>query len=442
MWEGRHDTLGRPTAQILPLPVRTASLRAGPLVGTTIAAGAVIALATLVRTDAEMAVGIAALCAAAAFALLAPSLLFVAAFAGVYAYWRVGPATLNMSVCDAVTVLAIVAAIPFAPWNSVALRRVLSALFFYLGLVLITVAAHPSGRSLAEWFHRGVLVGGAVIIGAAVAHRGQIAMALRAFLAVGVVVAVAAVVEMLSSGLTSAYPLGMHKNAAGPLLGIAAIVLVAAPKKTGLSHGVVRYMRLLMLAGLFATQSRGAAIALVGVVAIYAMRHGRRRLRAPMFLLALAVVLLAVSLATLESETIENPDYNAVVLRVESFDIAINDVWASNPLAGGGLRWFISSGNVPHNLVIAELSEAGVLGLFGLIVLILTLFRALARRRDPIGEAAYLGLVFLILFGLTGIFWVAGTMTLPMLLVGLAVGADETVHKRAVTGATVVDPSP
>jgi O-antigen ligase len=425
--------------------MRTSYLRAGPIVGTALAAAAVILVAALVRTEAGFALQVSVLLAALGFALLAPSLIFAATFAGVYAYWRVGPAEINMSLSDALTVLAVVAAVPYAPWNSPTLRRILSALFFYLGLVLITVGAHPSGRAVAEWLHRGVIVGGAVIVGAAIAHRGQIAMALRAFLSVSAIVAVAAIVDTLTKGLTSAYPFGMHKNSAGPLLAAAAIVLIVAPSTPRLSHSVVRYLRLLVIAGLFATQSRGAGLALVAVIAIWAVRHARRRFRAPLLFLCIAVALVVVSVTTLQSETVENPEFNAVVLREATFDYAINNVWEPSPLAGGGLRWFVIQQidlGVPHNLVIAELSETGLLGLLGLGVLTLTTLRVLYRRRDPIGEAAFYGFVFILLFGLTGIFWVAGSLTLPMLLVGLAAGTQGSVSERARSAASGLDEPP
>jgi O-antigen ligase len=416
--------------------VRTSSYRAGPLVGTIVAAIVVVALAALAPSDPSVALGLAAFFAATAFALLAPSLIFAATFAGVYAYWRAGPADVNLSVSDVLTVLAVIAAVPYAPWNSRALQRCLSALFFYLGLVLVTVGAHPSRPAVSEWLHRGVLVGGAIVVGAAIAHRGQIAMALRAFLAASAVVAVASIVDTLSKGLESAYPFGMHKNAAGPLLATAAVILIVAPTAPRLSPGLMRFVRLLVIAGLFATQSRGAGLALVGVIAIWAMRHARRRLRAPLLFLCIAIALVVVAVTTLEEQSVENPRFNPVALREETFDYAINTVWGQSPLAGGGLRWFVIQENplgVPHNLVIAELSETGVLGLVGLTVLAIALVLVLSRRRDPIGEVAYYSFVFILLFGLTGIFWVAGTLTLPMMLVGLAVGTRERVGERATS---------
>jgi len=85
----------------------------------------------------------------------------------------------------------------------------------------------------------------------------------------------------------------------------------------------------------------------------------------------------------------------------------------------------------PHNLVVAELSENGVIGLLAVLVLITNTLMVLLPRRDPIGEAAFLILVFEVLFGLTGIFWVAGTFTLPFLMVGLAIGDRNPLTARS-----------
>jgi hypothetical protein len=101
--------------------------------------------------------------------LTAPAILLAAVFATTFAYFRVGPASVNMSMGDAVTVLAVLAAVPFVPWRNRSLRRVLMGLAFYLVLVLISVLAHPTDKAIAEWFHRAVLCGGTVVIGAAAA---------------------------------------------------------------------------------------------------------------------------------------------------------------------------------------------------------------------------------------------------------------------------------
>jgi hypothetical protein len=144
---------------------------------------------------------IAALLLAVGFMLTAPLFLFAAVFAAVFAYWRVGPPSLNMSIGDAVTFLALGAAIPHVPWRSRSLRRVLAGLGFYLSLLAISVLANPTDRAKTEWGHRAVLFGGAVLIGAAIAHRHQIKNSLRALTHAATIVAIAAFWEALTTGL-------------------------------------------------------------------------------------------------------------------------------------------------------------------------------------------------------------------------------------------------
>jgi hypothetical protein len=403
---------------------------------------AVVVLARTIPTRPTFALGVAVVVLALSIVLAAPSLLFALVFGATYAYWRVGPGTLNMSVCDAVTLVALVGAIPYVPWRSWALRRVLIGLVFYLALIIVPLAAHPTDRAIAEWFHRSVLFGGALLIGAAVAHRRETGIVLRTFVYASAVVSLSAVYESVTSGLEPAYPLTMHKNLAGSLVSIGILVLVVAPSQLALRRTTVRTLLVLLIAGLAATQSRGAALAVVAALAIHVIRSPRSRRRAPVFLLVVSLALIVGSVVTLEDELQTNPQFNAIDTRIDAFDYAVNDVWLQHPLAGGGLRWFqeFGPGNAGvHNIALAELSEVGLIGFFGLLVLLANTVLVLVRRRSNVGEMALIMFLFLILYGLTQIFWVAGTLTITMLMVGLAVGerpARTTAGQDAVVPAT------
>jgi hypothetical protein len=400
---------------------------------------AVVILAWLVPTNSGIALGAGVLLLALGFILAAPLLLFAAVFAACFAYWRVGPSSLNMSIGDAVTILALGAALPHIPWQNRMLRRVLAGLAFYLGLLAITVLANPTDRAQTEWLHRSVLFGGAILIGAAIAHRGQVKNSLRAVVAAASVVAAAAIVDTVTKGFEPAYPLGMHKNGAGPLLAMVAMLLIAAPWRVEFRPSLLRHLRILIIAGVFATQSRGAGLALVVGIAVYAMRHKQARRRAPIFFLSVALILIAVSIATLQDQQENNPKFNGVDLRSVTIDSAINDVWAPHPLVGGGLKYFASAFNQAggaEQIFVAELAEAGIIGLIGLLVLLGNTLWVLLPRRDPLGEAAFLVFVVEVLYALTAIFWVAGTLTLPMLMVGLAVGEPDGVPLEPASGST------
>ena len=399
---------------------------------TAIVIGA-IAVALMVPGKPGFATFIALGLLAAGVILTAPTLLLAAVFATTFAYWRVGPNSINMSISDAITVLAICAAAPYIPWKNRALQRILVGLAFYLALILISVLAHATQQSVAEWLHRSVLYGGCVVIGAAAADRGQTKLAMKAFIYSGAVVSVISIYATITSGLEPAFPLGMHKNAAGPLIAMGIVILIAAPWRAGIRPSWVRHLRVLLVLGLFATQSRGAGLALVGVIAIYAMRHREARQRVPIFFLTVSLALIVASAVTLQEENVDNPKFNGVDSRVGTYDVALGDVWSAHPFVGGGLRWFDTPGanaGVPHDIVVAELSETGIIGLVGLVILIGNTLYVLWPRRDPLGEAAFLIFLFEVLFGITGIFWLAGTLSLPMLMVGLAVAEPPSYRRR------------
>jgi hypothetical protein len=405
--------------------------------GRTVASVAVLAAVVLLGwqlpANHDLVFVAAVLLLALGFILAAPLFLFAAVFAAVFGYWRVGPSALNMSLSDAVTFLALGAALPHIPWQNQALRRVLAGLGLYMTLLAVTIVSHPTQRAMTEWVHRLVLFGGAVLIGAAIAHRGQIKSSLRAVTYAATLVALAAIVDTLTHGLAPAFPLGLHKNAAGPMLAMVAILLIAAPWHTGIRPSILRHLRVIIIAGVFATQSRGAGLGLVVVISIYALRHKRARQRAPIFFMIIALVLIVVSALTLKDQQENNPKFNGVDLRSTTIDAAIDDVWVHHPLTGGGLKYFAGTFNQAggaEQIFVAELAEAGVIGLLGLLFLLANTWIVLQPRRDPIGEAAFLVFTLEVLYALTAIFWVAGTLTLPMLIVGLAVGSDPRESTR------------
>ncbi len=254
------------------------------------------------------------------------------------------------------------------------------------------------------------------------------------------VISVGAIFDSVAEGFRPAYPFGINKNLAGALLGMALILLIVAPAQTRIRWSVIRHLRILILVGLIATQCRGAGLALVAVVAIYAARHRSARRRAPIFFLTVALGLIVVSVVTLNEEYRNNPKFNSIDSRQSSFDVAIDQVWLKHPLTGAGLRYFQASDNGGfvtvgvHNAVLAELTETGIIGLAGLLVLLGFTFTVLVRRRDPIGEAAFLIFVFQFLFGLTDVYWVAGSFSFSMLVVGLAVGIEPDRTEQAERG--------
>jgi O-antigen ligase len=398
-------------------------------------AAAQLVVATLAASSPSAAIVLVGGLAMAVLALLAPLAVLVAAFPSAFAYWRVGPASIDMSVTDAVTILGAVAALPFVPWRSPALRRVLVATLAYGALLGLTVVAHPAMRSIVEVGHRASMVVGAVLIGAAVARMGRVRLALRAFLVAAVVVSLASLAYTLTHGLEPAYPFGIQKNAAGEIIVMGLVILLAASRRVELRPLSLAVVAVVLVVGLAASQSRGAALALIAVFALHLVRSRNResasRLArlAPLLLVA-SIGLLAITAVTYRDRDL-NPQtekFNALNSRLDTYDYAIHHEWLPNILDGGGLKWFFAPDSPvgpPHDLFVGELSETGLIGLVGLVVLLVVLLNCMRRSSSDLGEAGFLVLVARILESLVGIFWTAGPGTLPFLVLGLVIGDED-----------------
>lgn len=388
------------------------------------------ALAAAAATNPMTAGALVGLIVAVAGAILAPAIVLAAAFPATFGYWRVGPAVAGMSVTDAMTILGALASIPYIPWRSHLLRQILMPFALYVGLLAISVAAHPSPRTVTELAHRVLMVVGSLMIGSAVAHLGHTRLALRALFVTAAVVSIAAVIFTLSHHLAPAYPFGIHKNAAGALLASCLIIALTSGDRLEIRRSRAIPLYALIGIGFVSSQSRGTMLALVAVLLVFATRHGRGRLRrwAPI-LFVVTVVLLGIAAATYTERDLAASDakFSSLNTRVDNYTYAFDNEFKPHPVVGAGMKWFriadaTSSG--PHNLIIAELSETGLVGIFGLAVFLGLMLNTLRKNQGAMSEAAYLVMLERILDSLLGIFWVAGTGTLPFLVVGLAVGED------------------
>ena len=365
--------------------------------------------------------------AVAIVALIKPVPVLVLAFPACFMYWRVGPAVVDMSITDAVTVLGTFAALPHVPWKNPRLRFVLLLFGFYTAAVAVSVLASPSSTAVSELAHRVLMVAGPLMIGSALANLGKVRLALRAFLFTAAFVSFAAMFDSLASGLSPAYPFGMHKNAVGSHLASGLLILLAASSRLELSRRVRIGLTTVLFLGLLASQSRGAAMALVAAAAFYLLRSRNKRLaRLAPVALGLALVLLTFAILSLSSSLEDQAasKFNSVNTRLDGYTYAIDTAWKPHIPFGSGPKWFRIQGfdSGPHNMIVSELSETGVMGTLVLVVFLGGALVTLWRMRTELADAAVLVLIERVLDAMLGILWVAGTGTLPWLVVGLAVG--------------------
>jgi hypothetical protein len=376
-------------------------------------------------------------------ALIKPVPVLVLAFPASFAYWRVGPAAVDMSITDAFTVLATIAALPHVPWADRRLRMVLLLFGFYLAAVAVSVVASPSTSALIELGHRAHLVAGPLMIGSALAALGKARLGLRVFVLAATVVAVAAILDAATSGFAAAYPFGMHKNGAGAHFVSALLVLLAASPLLAFRRSTTSAIAILLFVGLLATQSRGAILGLVFASAFFFLRSRNRRVArlAPIVLLVTVVALaFAISSFNREQDVEVGQSFTSYNTRIDNYAFAIENGWKPHVQFGSGPRWFRGFGfnSAPHNLVVSELSETGLMGLGAMTIFLGGTLMILWKRHSQLSDVALLVLVERLIDSMLGILWVAGTGTVPWLMVGLALGEREDGNGNS-NGETATD---
>lgn len=399
--------------------------RARPLFFVPLLLLAEATAAVLVAQRPSYAVPLLCLCVGAVLLGLRGSALAVALPASFLAV-RVGGGGLDLSIADAVVALLTPLALPFVDWGNRAVRRVVAVGALYLGMLVLNLVVTPTKQALFEWAHRWVLVVGAVLIGAALAATGRVALALRALLATALVFAVAAILFSVESGFKPAYVFGGHKNFVGPLLAMTLLALLAARSAFGISLLAAQSSSVVLALGLLATQSRASMIGLVVAAAAIWLRGRRNRLQ----VLLVAPLLVGLSIAaylSLRASTtgVNDNQFNAVRTRQSAYSLAFEQ-FRVNPLTGAGIRWFKTPGKVtgePHSALFGTLSETGLWGGLAVVLLFGGAWFVLRQSKSDVVTAALAVLLFRLVEGQFAIFWVAGTMTLPWLLVGIAAGS-------------------
>jgi O-antigen ligase len=368
----------------------------------------------------------------AVVAVAAPSIALIAAFPGAFGGWRVGPSSIDLSLADTVLLVALVCAVPFVPWRSRTLQSVMKVLALYLLLLSIAAVAQPSVRSAVEVGHRAFLVAAAVMVGAATAVRGGTRLALRVFVAAAMIVALRAIADVATKGVwppAPAYPFNLQKNNVGALIALAILVTAVRGNRLELPRFARCGTMLVLLAGLACCQARGAAVALAVAVVVAAIWNFRLLL-SPLALVGLVLVGLASYAAATRilNDQRDASRFSSVNSRLETYDVALQ-FWDESPITGVGLKYWrdpnLSTGRgfgEPHDVVVSTLAETGLVGLGALAVLLAGLLSALRRASKPAATLAILALVLKLTDSLFGIFWVAGTLTVPLLFVGLACG--------------------
>jgi len=365
--------------------------------------------------------------------------VFVFALPACFAASRVVVAGVDLSIADLVLVALTIVAIPFVDWSTTAVRRLVLLGAGYFAILAVNVFAVTTGPAAVEWVHRWFLVVGSLLVGAAIGATKRTTAALRATLVVALVFAVMSIVESIGSGFRPAYTFGYHKNFVGPLVAMVALTLIAARREFRLPSWSITVAQVVLVGGLLATQSRASIVGLAIGVAVLFVRDGRVRWRA----IALVPVILAMLYfvyATVRTSLTGANDtrFNPIRSRLAQYDVAWGH-FVDHPVFGIGIRWFKTAGTInaePHSAFFVTISESGLWGLFALVVVFAGSWLLLRRSESPLASAAIALLAFRLAEGQLAIFWLAGTMTFPWIVVGVAAATSQRSAPDALAHST------
>lgn len=347
---------------------------------------------------------------------------------------RIGGGGLDLTVSDAMLATAVLSAILVALGGiSREMRTALWLATAYQVASLFTVIQNPYVANIVEWFHAGVLVMGALLVGWAVGRRGFAHLGLTLLLLTGLVIAVSTIAQgftQYAAGdfgpVYTEWPWNMHKNAVGSMCAVLAVVAYVHPPWMRWRRGWALLAFWVLVAALLATQSRQGALGLAAAIALLVMRRspaGRRRSRA--ILLALIPILIAVSVMVRDQVRSGN-EFNSVFTRVSWLQDAVA-VWSTEPWLGVGLRWWYTDRFQvqfqPPNALVETMTSTGIIGLVAFLALLIGTW-LIARRIDPaFGLLAEAVLVCRFVQSQFDLFWVSMAVSLPFAILGICLGA-------------------
>lgn len=346
---------------------------------------------------------------------------------------RVSVGGTGLTLSDAMLAMAFVPSLLVALGGVTPLmRRAMWLCVGYQVATLFTVIRNPYQANVVEWFHAGLLVGGAIVVGWAVGRRGRGAAGLL-LLALGAIalalLTLATAARHYASGnfapVEFAWPYPVQKNAIGTVFALMAVVLYARPVWAGWKRGWALAGFWLLVLALLTTQSRQGIIAMTIAVSVLVLRRTKTRRRSKGILLA--VIPLVVGVTVMVQDQIRSGNqFNSFFQRVTWFQDSLN-IWGTDPWFGVGLRWWYTdrfpAQFQPPNAEMDTATSSGIIGLVAFLALLVGTW-LVARRLDPVyGIAAELVLLARFVQSQLDLFWVSVQVSLPFLVLGICLGA-------------------
>jgi hypothetical protein len=366
-----------------------------------------------------------------------PILLAVIVLPGSLLLQRVGGASTNLSVADLLVFLGAVVCLFHVRWSEAPfLRQFFQGILWFQAILILVVVAHPNRYDIVEWFHRFSYLGGSVLVGWTIAAYGRSRQAFRLFLWASSVVALISIERALATHFLPAQWGAYQKNSIGAVLWVAIVLAQVNPPWAGLGRLESRVAKYVCFAGLLASQSRQAVVALILAVSLATLLNPDVRRRSKLVLLG-CLPLVAGLYYSFTVAARNNPKFNSVSIRVDQINAAVH-VWHLSPLLGEGMRFYnlpqYVSVTAPPNVLIDNLASTGIVGSLAFLYLVFVTMRTMGRLPRVFGT---LGLVILFghyVDGLFDIFWIGANMIPPMVIVGMSLGmADAEARDRGGT---------
>lgn len=352
---------------------------------------------------------------------------------------RTGAGGVDLTIADALLAAALVPSLlVLLGGASRAMRQVMWLGVLYQVATLFTVIRNPYPANLVEWFHAGLLVLGAVVVGWALGRRGYAVLGLNVLVATSLLLALITMVHaafQYAGGdfgpVEMSWPYAVQKNAIGTVFALMAVVLYVRPAWAGWRRGWALLGFWTLVAALLTTQSRQSVIALAVAVSVLVMRRTTTHRRSKGILLAIIPALVGVSVMV-QDQIRSGNEFNSFFQRVTWFADSVA-IWQTDPWFGVGLRWWYTDrfpeAFQPPNALMDTATAAGFVGLAAFLILLIGTW-LVARRIDPAyGILAELVLLARFVQSEFDLFWVSVQVSLPFLILGICLGA--AAHSEA-----------
>jgi O-antigen ligase len=313
-----------------------------------------------------------------------------------------------------------------------AVRVIAGALGLYLVLALALGFASGTDGVVVEVAVRTMFWIPPLLAGAALADRDGVE-GVRWMLSAYLVGSVAVAVSWLLSPFAGTV-LFTHKNGAGQTLALAVLIIASSlrPRSRPLAVAIA----IICGAGLIATGSRGAILSLALGLVVLVVLSVLRQATPGRIVTSLGVVIVAVAVLTVLSETILarvaafSTDYT-VQIRLTFWTDAIGQTVGREWIGNGVGAYAQQSSSLqrvltldPHNVYVLTYFEGGILLLLSFAAAMVTILVVLLRLRRTGGAAVLAATMQIVLLAHTiiDVYWSRGAVTLPFVVAGLAVG--------------------